>query len=126
MLWWSHHASTTPGPFTRRLRFLYETSAAEEMPPVPCILFVHGGSWRGGDKRDVPDWALALRQRGYHVASTNYRLTPNDNSTHPAQIEDVESAVRFLKDGAATYNLNPDQIVAIGPSAGGHLVSLLG
>lgn len=102
---------------------LYETSAASETT-VPCIMYVHGGGWRGGDKNDVPTWALALRQHGYHVASTNYRLTWS--STHPAQIEDVESAVRYLKDHASTYNLDPSKIVVIGASAGGHLVALLG
>ena len=71
---------------------LYKTSAAAEgMPPVPCIMFVHGGGWSGGDKRtneNPPEWLLSLRQRGYHVASTNYRLAPAHRN--PAQIDDVE------------------------------------
>lgn len=108
---------------------LYETSAAAEgMPPAPCILYVHGGGWKGGDKdtnENPPAWILDLRQHGYHIASTNYRLTSNGD-THPAQIQDVESAVVYLKKHAATLNLNPHKIVALGTSAGGHLVSLLG
>ena len=71
---------------------LYKTSAAAEgMPPVPCIMFVHGGGWSGGDKRtneNPPEWLLSLRQHGYHVASTNYRLAPAHGN--PAQIDDVE------------------------------------
>jgi len=107
---------------------LYRTAAAAEgMPPAPCILYVHGGGWKGGDKdtnENPPEWILQMRQRGYHVASTNYRLAPDD--THPAQIEDVESAVVYLKQHNATLNLDPHKIVALGTSAGGHLVSLLG
>uniref|UniRef100_A0A7S0J689 BD-FAE-like domain-containing protein n=1 Tax=Calcidiscus leptoporus TaxID=127549 RepID=A0A7S0J689_9EUKA len=105
---------------------LYTTSAAAD-GGVPCILFVHGGGWSGGDKntnKNPPDWILYLRQRGYHVASTNYRLAPNDR--HPAQIDDVGRAVIYLKKNSLTYNLDPHKIVAIGTSAGGHLVSLLG
>ena len=71
---------------------LYKTSAATEgLPPVPCILWVHGGGWSGGDKltnKMPPEFVLNLRQRGFHIASTNYRLAPDDR--HPAQIEDVE------------------------------------
>jgi len=106
---------------------LYRTSAAVEgMPRVPCILYVHGGGWKGGDKKTTknpPDWILYLRQRGYHVASTNYRLTPTkigEQHQHPAQIEDVESAVLYLHEHHCA------KVVAIGNSAGGHLVSLLG
>lgn len=106
---------------------LYTTSAATAMTPAPCILYVHGGGWKGGDKdtnTNPAGWLLELRQRGYHIASTNYRVT-SDGDRHPAQIEDVESAVVYLKEHAATYNLDPQKIVAFGTSAGGHLVSLL-
>ena len=65
-----------------------------------------------------------LTQRGYLVASLNYRLAPKYK--FPAQIEDVKCAIRHLRANAAEYNLDPDRIGAMGGSAGGHLVSLLG
>jgi len=58
------------------------------------------------------------------VVSVNYQLAPK--YTFPAQIEDVNCAIRSLRANAAKYNLDPDRIGAMGGSAGGHLVSLLG
>ena len=58
------------------------------------------------------------------MASINYRLYPEGK--FPNMIEDVKCAIRFLRAHASEHNLNPNRIAAIGPSAGGHLVSLLG
>jgi len=94
--------------------------------PVPAIIYVHGGAWISGDKasdeavRFIPD----LVDQGYLVASVNYRLAPEHK--FPAQIEDVKCAVRHLRANAANYGIDPSRIGAVGASAGGHLVALLG
>lgn len=94
--------------------------------PRPATVYVHGGAWIGGDKRDgagileIPELLL----RGYVVAAINYRLAPKYK--FPAQIEDVKCAIRSLRANAATYRIDPDRIGVWGGSAGGHLVSLLG
>ncbi len=88
----------------------------------PVIIWVHGGSWRYGDKKDTP--ATAFAQRGFAVASLNYRLI--DKAKFPAQIQDCKAAIRWLRAHAAEYNLDPDRFAAFGMSAGGHLVALLG
>jgi acetyl esterase/lipase len=90
--------------------------------PRPLVVYIHGGAWRGGDKRDFP--AMGLTARGYAVASVNYRLSAD--APFPAQIEDCKAAVRFLRKNAKAFNLDPDRIGAWGDSAGGHLVALLG
>ena len=93
---------------------------------IPVVLFVHGGAWIQGDKtegagiEDIP----ALVDAGFAVAAVNYRLAPEYK--FPAMIEDVKSAVRFLRSVASDYGLDPNKIGAYGGSAGGHLVSLLG
>ena len=69
-------------------------------------------------------FADRMSSQGYLVASINYRLYPEGK--FPNMIEDVKCAIRFLRAHASEYNLNPNRIAAIGPSAGGHLVSLLG
>jgi len=104
---------------------LYTTSAAADdgSAPAPCVIYVHGGGWRGGMK-EAPWWMLSLRQHGFHVVAVGYRLSTH--AKHPAQIEDVENAVRYLKTNAAEWNLDPTRILAVGASAGGHLASLLG
>jgi acetyl esterase/lipase len=88
----------------------------------PVIVWIHGGAWRYGDKKDTP--AVAFAQRGYAVASLNYRLS--DKAKFPAQIEDCKAAIRWLRAHAKEYNLDPNRFAAFGMSAGGHLVALLG
>jgi acetyl esterase/lipase len=77
-----------------------------------------------GDKSEAAMVANRMASQGYLVVSINYRLYPTGR--FPAMIEDVKCAIRSLRANAAQYNLDPDRIAAIGPSAGGHLVSLLG
>jgi acetyl esterase/lipase len=97
-------------------------------PPVPVVLQVHGGGWQHG----IPT-ALALSGSGaaadlvgagFVVASIDYRLAPAN--PWPDQIIDVKCAVRYLRAHAADLGIDPDRIAALGTSAGGQLVSLLG
>ena len=92
--------------------------------PWRTLVYIHGGSWMHGDKSEAAMFANGMTALGYLVVSINYRLYPQ--ATFPAMIEDVKCAVRSLRAYAAEYNLDPNHIAAIGPSAGGHLVSLLG
>jgi acetyl esterase/lipase len=93
---------------------------------VPAVLYVHGGAWTKGSKDPGPavNDVRMLQQKGYLVASVDYRLAPQYK--FPAQIEDVKCAVRFLRANAALYGIDGGRIGAMGGSAGGHLVSLLG
>ena len=90
--------------------------------PAPVIVWIHGGGWRRGGKKQCP--AVALVPDGYAVASINYRLS--SVAPFPAQIEDCKAAVRWLRANAANYNLDADRIGVWGMSAGGHLAALLG
>jgi acetyl esterase/lipase len=89
---------------------------------LPLIIWIHGGAWLAGNKTDgVP---LNYLAEGYAVASINYRLS--QHAIFPAQIEDCKAAVRYLRANAQKYNMDPNCFGAWGPSAGGHLVALLG
>jgi acetyl esterase/lipase len=90
--------------------------------PLPLIIWVHGGAWQGGSKENPP--ALRFLQRGYAVASLNYRLS--QHAIFPAQIEDCKAAVRWLRAHAGENNLDPQRFAVWGASAGGHLAALLG
>jgi acetyl esterase/lipase len=90
--------------------------------PLPLIVWVHGGGWGEGSKAGCP--AIGFANRGYAVASVEYRLT--GVAPFPAQIEDCRAAIRWLRANAARYNLDPNRVGAWGGSAGGHLVALLG
>jgi acetyl esterase/lipase len=89
---------------------------------LPLIVWIHGGGWTGGSKD--PCAAVGWANRGYVVASINYRLSRR--ARFPAQIEDCKAAVCWLRRHADSYGIDPDRVVAWGESAGGHLASLLG
>lgn len=93
-----------------------------------AIVVIHGGSWEHGDKsslnwRSVCQW---FASEGYVAVSVNYRLAPA--SVFPAQLDDVQAAVAWLRDPAQVrrFDLDPDRIGAFGGSAGGNLAALLG
>lgn len=90
--------------------------------PLPLIIWIHGGGWRDGSKDNCP--ALRYLERGYAVASVNYRLS--QHAIFPAQIEDCKAAIRWLRTYAREHGLDPYRFAAWGSSAGGHLVALLG
>ena len=90
---------------------------------LPAIICVHGGGWGKGSKVNHEKPAQALAVRGFVTATISYRLS--GEKPFPAQIEDCKAAVRFLRANAKKFGINPDQIGAIGHSAGGHLVALL-
>jgi acetyl esterase/lipase len=92
--------------------------------PWRTFVYIHGGSWMRGDKSEAAMFARPMTSLGFLVVSVNYRLYPP--GTWPAMIEDAKCAIRSLRAHAADYNLDPNRIAAVGPSAGGHLVSLLG
>jgi acetyl esterase/lipase len=104
---------------------LYLPAARDAGKPLPLVVFIHGGGWRAGDRRGMGEAAHPLLEDGrYAVASVGYRLT--DEASWPAQIHDCKAAIRWLRANAATYGLDPGRIGVIGPSAGGHLVAMLG
>lgn len=90
--------------------------------PLPLIVWIHGGGWRDGDKEHCPP--LPWTKKGYVVASIGYRLC--QDALFPAQIEDCKTAIRWLREHAGSYKIDPNRVVAWGGSAGGHLASLLG
>lgn len=90
--------------------------------PLPVVIWVHGGAWRNGSKSPCP--AVFLATQGYAVASVEYRLS--GEARWPACILDCKQAVRWLREQAGDYRLDPGRFGAWGSSAGGHLVALLG
>lgn len=94
--------------------------------PFPVVLIVHGGAFMFGDKADPQSMAGtdALLKHGFAVANLNYRLSGEARA--PAQIQDVKTAVRWLRTHAKEYNLDPEKFGAWGASAGANLVALLG
>ena len=91
----------------------------------PAILAIHGGAWRGGDKAWGEEFAKEFCPYGYVVFSINYRLSGRPNGTWPAQIEDVQKALKHVRANARRFGIDPTRIASLGMSAGGHLATMV-
>ncbi len=99
----------------------------------PMLLWIHGGAWAFGDKKDEAAFAKLLAKEGISVAVINYRLSPaiwadpkfNTGIRHPEHIKDVASAFKWIYTNAETYGFNMTRMFVSGYSSGGHLSALL-
>lgn len=91
----------------------------EPKEDVPLVMFIHGGGFIAGDKRDMQVCVYwGLLNSGYAVASINYRLAPAVKFPEP--VRDCKQALRYLKANAAQYGIDPTRIGVAGNSAGGY------
>jgi pectinesterase len=90
---------------------------------IPCIVVIHGGGWRNGDKTKFARQAAYLADQGFAAACIGYRLLPEVKFPDP--ILDCKAAVRWVRAHAAEHGIDPDRIGATGGSAGGHLTAML-
>jgi acetyl esterase/lipase len=95
--------------------------------PRPALVFIHGGGWRNGDKRNRNffDPCIDFALKGYVCVTINYRLFGEADGIDDC-IADVKCAVRWLRANTKKYNVDPERFGAYGNSAGAHLVSILG
>jgi acetyl esterase/lipase len=92
---------------------------------APVMLYIHGGAWVLGDKREQGKPMLfELAARGWVCVTANYRLSPK--ATWPEHIVDVKAALAWVKENIGAYGGDPDFVVISGGSAGGHLAALAG
>jgi acetyl esterase/lipase len=91
---------------------------------LPCILCIHGGGFRAGNREGYNPLLIKFAERGYVAASASYRLAPKYQ--FPAAVFDMKAAVRWLRANARANHIDPDRIAVTGDSAGGHLAQFLG
>lgn len=92
--------------------------------PRPALLYVHGGSWRGGNRRQQGRPLLhRLASNGWIGVSASYPLVPA--ATFPDQLVALKQAVAWMRSSGAEYGIDPNFIAVSGGSAGAHLAALL-
>lgn len=101
---------------------VYIPAGTEES--LPLLVFIHGGSWKGGMRSDYLVYLLKFAEMGYATATVSYRLLRD--SIYPAAVEDVCDAVQWLTDNGGHYGYNSKRMALIGGSAGAHLAMLAG
>jgi acetyl esterase/lipase len=87
-----------------------------------AILFLHGGGWRGGAKEMMRPVARAMAEHGFVGLPAQYRVTTQ--APWPAQIDDVRTAIGWIRQQSDQLGIDPDRIVLWGSSAGAHLALL--
>ena len=93
-----------------------------ENEKVPAVIFVAGGGFTTCNRFTYYQQRTRLAEEGYLVATINYRLVPN--AMFPQPLEDVKTAIRYIRSHAAQYGVNPDKIAVMGDSAGGYLTAM--
>lgn len=92
----------------------------------PAVVLIHGGGWTSFDKSTMSGMAQFLARSGFVAVPVDYRLFQDNQNKWPAQLDDVQRAVRWIRANAAVYGVDPDRIGAFGHSAGAQLAALLG
>jgi acetyl esterase/lipase len=108
---------------------LYVSVPPGALPP-PLVVFIHGGGWQLGHPlvtnpvyRRIDPIGKLLRA-GFAVARVSYRFS--GEGRFPMQLHDCKAAIRFLRNRAALFGIDPERFAAMGDSAGGHLAALVG
>lgn len=93
----------------------------------PTVVFVQGSAWTTPDRdAEIPQLSQLARE-GYVVATVNHRdASRNAAYVFPAYLQDVKSAVRFLRRNAAEWHVDPDRVGIWGTSSGGNTALLVG
>ena len=89
---------------------------------LPVIVSVHGGGWVYGDKELYQHYCMSLAQRGFAVVNFTYRLSPEHK--FPCHLEDTVKVFEWVLAHANEYEMDVENIFAVGDSAGGHILSL--
>jgi acetyl esterase/lipase len=92
----------------------------------PAVLLIHGGGWTSFDKSTMQGMGEFLARSGMVAFAIDYRLLKEGQNRWPAQLDDVQRAVRWVRANASKYNVNSERVGAFGHSAGAQLAALLG
>ena len=99
---------------------------ADEKPALPLVVFVQGSGWLTPDPNFELPQLCEFARRGYVVASVRHRDCIADGTPAPAFLVDVKCAIRFLREHAAEYGIDPGRVGIWGTSSGAHTAQLVG
>jgi len=89
---------------------------------LPCIIYIQGSAWFQQPRFDKVTMFVELSKRGYVFASVEYR--PSTVASFPAQIQDVKTAIRYMRKNADRYGVDVNNFFVWGDSSGGHMALL--
>ena len=127
-------AALAPGEYELTEGFVWASPNGQELKadlylpegpgPFPVAVYLHGGGWTSGDRKQLRRQAAHMAEMGVAGFAIDYRLAPQNK--YPAAWEDAQAAIAWVRNNAAQYHFDAGRIAAAGSSAGGHLAALLG
>jgi acetyl esterase/lipase len=115
------HADVSYGPYKRNVMDVW---LAKSDKPTPMLISIHGGGFRGGNKKVSNRLLSACLESGISVAAITYRLT--DEAMAPAPFLDAARAIQFIRLHAEEWNIDSARLAANGDSAGAGISLWLG
>jgi acetyl esterase/lipase len=114
------------GDDPKQVMFVFELEPRVESRPA--VVFFHGGGLVMGEPIQDVEWARWIAEQGYVTFMAGYRLFSEVDGANPwpAQLEDAQRAIRWVRAHADEFNVDPERVCAIGHSSGGHLAGLVG
>lgn len=115
------------GEAARDLVTIYVPDGASQREENGCILYIHGGSWTGGEKEDMSPHCKKLAMKGYITATMSYSLCSEDaigDVTVWTMLDEITQCIAAIKDFSDENNLNITKLATSGYSAGGHISML--
>ncbi|MBW4517838.1 MAG: alpha/beta hydrolase [Timaviella obliquedivisa GSE-PSE-MK23-08B] len=122
-----------PIPPTRRVQTIQFTQSdgiplslnlyrPTQVGKYPAIVVIHGGGWQNGSPNDNAQFSQYMAAQGYSVVSIDYRRAPQHR--FPAQLEDVRTAIAYIREHADELEVDVNRMALMGRSAGAHLAML--
>ncbi len=103
---------------------VYAPSQLQSSRSYPAIVYMHGGCYNEGSKKDITGELKNFADKGFIIFSVDYRSS--NLVKYPAGVEDIQQALRFIRKNAARFHADPNRMVSYGESAGGYLAAILG
>ncbi|WP_202565975.1 alpha/beta hydrolase [Agreia sp. COWG] len=91
--------------------------------PLTTVVWIHGGAWISGSKENVDPYVKIIASHGYTTVALNYTVSPE--TSYPVALKQLNTALGYLVEHAAEYNIDPSRLVLAGDSAGAQLTSQL-
>lgn len=124
--------STSSSPFQEWNQVMYGSEERQVMEIArlsnqtnesPAVLFIHGGSWIGGDKALMRRYRSLVIDQGYVFVSMNYRLL-SSGANYLDMLADIRLALTYIQQNGDRYLIDSTHIALVGESAGAHLAML--
>ena len=115
------------GDAARALVTVYVPHEALQREENGCILYIHGGSWTGGEKEDMAPHCKKLAMKGYITATMSYSLCSEDTFgevTVWTMLDEISQCIAAIRDFSEENDLHVTKIATSGYSAGGHISML--